>query len=246
MTHHLERSGYSSAALSAEFVRLHARMRTKLFAFIRPLHRTLKKYPPTDVSVDARYARAIAYYLKPDLARALPLIDGLIAADRANPYFHELKGQMLFENGRVKEALAPYRTAVRLLPESSLLRISLAQTLIETGREAETREAARHLQSALADEKNNGFAWRLMATAHGRTGRMGLSFLALAEEALIQLRMREAIRLADKSKKKIAYGSPDWLRAEDIIAAATEGMSDMQKEKYKRDRESKGKPRRQR
>ena len=97
-----------------------------------PPSSTLAAYPEKDQSVLARYARAIAYYRIPQLDKALPTIDGLIRDFPQDPYFRELKGQMLFENGRVAEAQQPYEEAVRLAPAAPLLRISLAQTYVES------------------------------------------------------------------------------------------------------------------
>ena len=80
-------------------------------------------------SVPDRYARAVAYYRQPDLPKALGLVDGLIAEYPQDPYFYELKGQMLFENGRVMESIEPNREALRYRPDSALLRYGLARSL---------------------------------------------------------------------------------------------------------------------
>ncbi len=45
---------------------------------------------------------------------------------------------MLYENGRAREALPSYERAVRLFPDSGLLRIELAQALIELDRAGKT------------------------------------------------------------------------------------------------------------
>ena len=50
------------------------------------------------------------------LDKALPAIDALIRDYPRDPYFRELKGQMLFENGRIAEAVQPYEEAMRLAP----------------------------------------------------------------------------------------------------------------------------------
>src|SRR6202008_2900004 len=98
------------------------RIKAKLEAFISPPSSTLAAYPERDQSVVARYARAIAYYRIPQLDKALPVIDGLIRDYPKDPYFRELKGQMLFENGRIADAVQPYEEAVRLAPAAPLLR----------------------------------------------------------------------------------------------------------------------------
>ncbi|MGH6917874.1 MAG: M48 family metalloprotease, partial [Geminicoccaceae bacterium] len=118
----------------------HTRMVVKLQAFLNDPRQTLQQYKG-DQSVPGRYARAIAYYRLPDLERGLAEIDALLAEYPDDPYFHELKGQMLFENGRVEAAIGPYREAVRLAPGEPLLEIGLARALVETGGTERNREA---------------------------------------------------------------------------------------------------------
>ncbi len=106
-------------------------MKAKLAGFLQDPQQTLNEYPESDRSEIARYARAIAYYRIPDLAHALPAIEGLMHDFPTDPYYAELKGQMLFENGRIAEAVEPYRKATMLDPSSMLLRTELAQVEVE-------------------------------------------------------------------------------------------------------------------
>src|SRR5260370_34959103 len=99
---------------------MHERLLAKLDGFLGSSGQTLAQYKESDTSVAARYARAVAYYRIPNIAKALPLIDGLIAQEPKNAYFHEFKGQMLFENGKVADAVGPYEEAVRLRPAPAL------------------------------------------------------------------------------------------------------------------------------
>ena len=66
----------------------------------------LQRFSEADRSVPARYARAIALYRKGALGSALLTIDGLLKEYPNDPYFHEVRGQMLYENGRAAEAVA--------------------------------------------------------------------------------------------------------------------------------------------
>jgi predicted Zn-dependent protease len=213
-------SPYGEAQANPGFVALHARLRAKLIGFLEPRDRVLQRYPPEDHSLPARYARAIARYRDADLDAALSQIGALIAEHPDDPYFHELKGQMLFENGRIAEALPAYETAVRLLPEAPQLRLGLAQVQLEANDPALNARALGHLTEVLRHEPDNPFAWRLTAVAHGRNGDVGMTALALAESALARGRGEEARQQAVRAQKILAENSAGWLRASDVEQAA--------------------------
>ena len=217
---HVANSRLSGVPEPERDVLAHARMRAKLLAFIEPLDRTLKEYPESDTSLPARYARAIAYYRKANLARALPLVDGLIAEHPDDPYFHELRGQMLFENGHVAAAVQSYKVAVGLKPGSALFLTMLGQAQLELNDPAQTQAATAHLVEAVKLEKENAASWNFLAIAYGRQGEIGLSSLALAEKFLIHGQNKDARAQAKRAEKALPHGSPGWLRAQDIITVA--------------------------
>ncbi len=212
----VQRARYADAAVPPEFERMHKRIKAKLFGFIEQPSRTMQTYKESDKSEAARYGRAVAYYRIPDMARALPLIDGLIAEFPADPYYWEMKGQMLFENGRIPEAVATFTEAVRLLPTAPLIRVALAQAQLELGLPAETRSALANLNAAVQTDRDHGLAWRLLAIAHGREGRVGEAALALAEQAMVENRTPDAAQQAVRAQRLLPEGSPGWLRAQDI------------------------------
>jgi predicted Zn-dependent protease len=217
---HVARSPYTNAPLSPDIEARYRRMKAKLLGFLLPLGHTLQQYPETDTSLEGRYARAVAYYRVPDLNRALALIDGLITDFPNDPYFHELKGQMLFENGRGGEAVGPYQTAVRLLPDSALLRGDLARVQIETNDPSLLEPAIANLRVALRADSTSPFNWRQLAIAYGRKGDMAQSSLALAEEALLVNKPAEARYHAGRAEQLFPRGSPGWLQAQDILETA--------------------------
>ncbi len=215
---HVARSAATGASFPQAFYKMHQRMRAKLSAFIQSPLYTFRRYKEKDRSIEARYAKAIAYYRKADLDRALPLIDGLLAEHPQDPYFWELKGQMLFENGRLKEALPAYASAVKHLPSSALLHQGLARVQLELQDPALLEPAVINLKAAAATEPNSAFTWRLLATAYGRQGDEVSSALSLAEEALLQNENETAWRQARKAQALASRGSRQWLQAEDILA----------------------------
>ena len=212
----LRRSPHASAPPRRGFAQMHARMRAKLIAFLQPAEQVMRHYPESDTSLPARYARAILYFQKADLDGAIPRMEALIAEYPDDPYFHELKGQMLFEHGRLAEALPAYETAVRLLPDSPQIRLSLAQVQVELNDPALDQASLHNLALAMRYEPNNAFAWRLSAIIHGRRGDVGMTALALAESALARGKAPDARQQAVRAQKILAEGSPGWLRAADI------------------------------
>ncbi len=213
---HVSNSELSAAPIPPEYRFVHARMRGKLQGFLRPPAETFSRYPQKDQSIEARYARAIAHYRKPDLGRAIPLIDELIAERPDDPFLHELKGQMLYENGRVREALAPHEAAVRLLPNSSLLRVGLAQTQIALNEPTLNEAALANLHEAVRIERDYATTWGLLAVAYGRGGHIDLVALALAEKAFLLGDEKEARLQVARAENLLPEGSAGWIRAQDI------------------------------
>lgn len=216
----VKRSPFGDSPASPELVALHNRMRAKLYGFLEPLERVLQVYPASDDSLPARYARAIAHYQAGDIENALESTEVLIAEMPEDPYFRELKGQMLFEYGRLGEALPAYQEAVRLSPRSAQLRLGLAQVQIETNRPELNDAALKHIEATLREEPDNSFAWRLAAVAYGRKGDVGMTALALAERALAQGHAKEARDQAVRARDLLPAGSPGALRAADIEGLA--------------------------
>ncbi|NCT41381.1 MAG: M48 family metallopeptidase [Alphaproteobacteria bacterium] len=195
----------------------HARMRAKLIGFISP-GRVAWEYDDRDTSIPAQYARAIAAYRQNKIEDALGRIDALIATEPDNPYFYELKGQMLVDFSRIDEGLAPYRKAIELKPEEALFRIAYAHALIESGSDdANLNEAIEQLQRAAKRERRSGRVHRLLATAHGRLGHENLAKIHLAEEAVLQRRLPYASQLAEAVLASEKPQSATWLKARDLL-----------------------------
>ena len=228
---HVARSPWSDAPPRPEFAEMHRRMRAKLFAFLEPPARTLQRYKEEDQALDARYARAIAYYRKPDMEKALPLIDGLIAERPQDPYFQELKGQMLFENGRGGEAVEPYRKAAELLPDNALLQMEVGQVLVEQDDPTLLDEAQKRLNQATRQEPDNSTAWRLLSVAYGREGDEGMAAYAMAEQSLLENRLTDANFLAGKAERLLPKTGSVWLRIQDIKEQTSQAQDDRKRKR---------------
>jgi predicted Zn-dependent protease len=198
----------------------HQRMRAKLVGFLGTPKQVYDMFPQNDTSLPARYAHAIIAFKQGFLDDALPILDGLIAERPEDPFFRELRGQMLLENQRVAEALPEYEQAVALRPNDPQLLMRLAQVQIELGDPAALRGAVENLTAVLAREPDNASAWRFSAIANGRLGNEGMAALSLAEYNYARRDWRDAAGQAEKAKTLLEEGSPGWLRAADLASVA--------------------------
>jgi predicted Zn-dependent protease len=215
----LARSRHANAPAPPGIEEAFLMVRAKLDGFIDPPAVTWRRFPESDTSAPARYARAIAQFRSGRAADAVAILDPLIRETPSVPWLHELKGQILFESQRAAEALAPYAAAVRLAPEEPMIRLGHARVLIELGEPARLRLAVTELEAALRIERESPFAWRQMAIARGRLGQQPAADLALAEEALLLGDPPSARALARRAEAALPPG-PQRLRAQDIANAA--------------------------
>ncbi|MBB4287806.1 M48 family metalloprotease [Roseospira goensis] len=216
---HVARSRLGPDDVPPQWRDWHARMVAKLNAFLRPPGEALRLYQGRD-DIPGRYARAIAHYRAVELDTALGLIDGLIADEPDNPFFHELKGQMLFETQRVPQSLASFERAVDLAPEEPLLRVALAHAQIESSDASLLEPAQDNLRNALSRDDGNALAWRLLAQAYGQAGETAMADYAMAETALRSGDYDRALFHVGRAETQIKRGSPTWLRLQDLRGEA--------------------------
>jgi len=198
----------------------HALVVAKIRAFMDAPNATLRDYPSSDASLPARYARAIAWYRDGQTQKALDAVDVLLTEQPENPYFWELKGQILFEEGRPAEAIGAHERSVQLKPDAPLLRINLAHALIETNDAAKLTEAEDQLKRALALEADNNLAWRLLSQAYSSQGKEGEARLASAEYWFALRRPDQAAQFAMRARDMLDRNSIEWRRATDIVLAS--------------------------
>ncbi len=216
----VQASPYRDTSAPAHLQALHDRMRAKLVGFLEPERTVMRRYPDSDTSLPARYARAIAAHRSGNMGLALERVDGLLVDWPQDPFFHELRGQILLENGRLAEAVPSYRQAVSLQPDAPQMRLRMAQALVGLNDPEMDREALDNLNRVLAREPDDSSAWRLKAVVEGRLGDTGMAALALAEMNYAEDNWREARGQAERAKRLLASGTPGWLRASDLAEIA--------------------------
>lgn len=203
-----------SAALQAR----HDMVRAKLSAFTESTNQVMNRYPPSDVSMPARYARVISAFRNSNSKQALAQLDDLLREQPKNPYFWELKGQILLENGRGQEALAPLQKAVGLAPKSGLIRILYGQALVEAGDPKSIDSAIKNLTIGLQADSDFGLGYRALARAYAIKGDIPMADLATAQGEFAEGDFKSARVHASRAQSALKRGSPAWLRADDIVS----------------------------
>ena len=208
------KSPYWDVTDSAALQFRHDMMRAKIVAYSEAPNAVARRYPSSDKSLPAQYARAVVAYRTGSTRDAVKAVDALIAQIPDYAYFYELKGQILFEAGKAREAIAPLRRAVQLAPSPGLIRILLGSAELAGG---DPGAAVSDLRTGLNDEPLSDVGYRQLATAYQKLGKVADAELATAEGLLIAGDVQEAQAFARRAQAKFATGSPGWLKADDII-----------------------------
>ena len=209
------------------------RVKAKLFGFVNPKQAVIK-YPETDQSVPAHYARAYAYHLSGYPEKAQSEANALLAIDPRDPFFLELKGQILLEGGKPEEAIPPLREATERSGNMPLIASMLGHALVATEDRKNFIEAKQVLKTAVSRDNQNPFAWYQLGIIYDREGDPARAALATAERSNLEDNPKLALASAQTAMKGIPPGSPDYLRAQDIAMVSRAELA--KKDKRYRDR----------
>lgn len=203
-----------------------ARIKAKLIGYMDDPTSALRKYPETDRSAAAHYARAYAWHRGAYPDRAVEEVNRLVSMAPDDAYFRELQGQILLESGKPTEALAPLRLAMKGSRGAPLIAALLGHALIATEDAANLAEARDVLKVAVARDRDNPFAWYNLGMAYSRLGDEPRAQLATAERYALIGNTRLAMASAEAAMTRIPRGTPDYIRAEDIALSARATAND--------------------
>jgi len=219
-----EASPYRDVPDSPQAIHAYEMVKAKVIGYLLPVKDVLYRYPLTDTSAQARYARAMVYMRQPNLKLALAEITSLIKEEPNNPYFYEVLGQIYVSMSQPAKGIEPYQKSVNLLPDAPELRVSLAAAQVATGRKDIEKAAIDNLRIALQQDSDNPFGWYQMAQAYSDLGNEPLANLATAERYYTVGALPQSAMFAVRARQKLTKGTPDWERANDIIAFAQSQM----------------------
>jgi predicted Zn-dependent protease len=216
-----KKSPYYDAPDNKDMLLRHKLMQAKLTGFLEPAQVVFQKYPMSDTSLSARYARSIAMFRRGDTKNSVAVIDSLIKELPQDPFFWELKGQALLEGGNPAAAVEPLRKAVDLIPTNGLIRILYAQALVATESTDNAKLALTTLRLAQKTEPDTPSLFSFMASAYGRLGDVARADLATAEAAMLSGDKKLAIQKAQSAQSAFKRGTPEWQRSDDILNFAS-------------------------
>ena len=213
-------SEYSEVTDTPEELDKFAMMQAKLRGFLNGPAEVYSRFPLSDQTQPARYARAVANFKQADLRNAVKEIDSLIEEEPQNPYFHELKAQILYESGQGVAAIEPSRAALNLKPDAPLLEIALAQAVLQSRDPGDYEKVVNLLKSALQTEPTNSYGWYLLADVYERQGNTALAQYATAERFYAIGDINSARSFAQRAQEELDRSLPQWRRASDIIVVS--------------------------
>ena len=216
----VDASPYRDVKDSPQIAHTYEMVQAKLAGYVLPVQEALNRYPPSDTSEPARYARTMAYLRKPDLPRALAETNSLIKDEPNNPFFYEVLGQIYVSMAKPDLGIPAYQKAVNLRPTAPQLRLGLATAQLATDNPALAPAALQNLKAASLIENDDVLTWYETAQAYSVMKNDSMANLATAEAHYNTGDMKQAVVFATRARRDLKQGSPDWQRANDIVGAA--------------------------
>ena len=197
-------------------------IKNKILSYNNDAFETIKKARNKN-DVISQYSSMIAYLqiCKDDLA-----IDNLnlIKNNYKNyPFFYELAGDIYFNKGDLNKAIENYKNAIIVLQEDkaasdTLIKFSLAKSFLQTNELKSIKKAINLLEDLILLEPKWSYLWRLIAQGSGKINKKGVTYIALAEEAMIKKNFKKAKKYVDIALKFPLLPIPYRLRGNDITA----------------------------
>lgn len=209
----------------AEWQYYYDRVVGKIQGFRQPFEATLRQYPKSNKTEKARYARAYAYHKAAEIDNSMEEIDALLALRTGDPYYLELKGQLMFENGNIEEALIPLRQARKAAPDEAQILTLLGRALIASDNPEHLEEAIKTLELSTFLAADNPFTWYQLSIAYNQSDKLGEASLASAERYALIGQFGPAVQNARRAAETLPAGSPKWLRSQDLLFLAEQYLA---------------------
>jgi predicted Zn-dependent protease len=203
MRAHVEATKGKYPRLDQKLQTEHQQVKAKLIGYLEDPTQVMVEFGSSNNTSEAHIARAIAKMRISLFNEALQEAEALIALEPNNPYFHEIKGAVLYEARRYDEAIIEYQIARKLLPNSALIRSDYAKVMVASGREDLQAEAKQELLYASEIDPTYQPTWRNLAKIYGREGEIGKAELCLAEIDALNQNKEDLIAHLDRAEQRL-------------------------------------------
>ena len=190
-------------------------VRAKLIGYLDAAKHVLEKYPYSDKSDAALYARAIANMRSGNLDGAKMGTQTLISRDSDNPYYYELLGDIEYQFGHYDDSVRAYEQALKLKKDAPQIQTALALVLTERKKPNDTQYAIELCKTSLLSEPTP-FTYWVLARAYGDDD-IGRSAWAMAEYYNMIGKDKDAKKYAKSAQKHLKKTDPEYIKAGDLV-----------------------------
>lgn len=215
----IAQSKYKKSTSSAKLQKKFKRISAKLLAFTHTEPELLlQKSASIQDNEIKQYLKAICNMRLGKYADSIKATNYLLSKNPQDPYYNELKGEILLSFGR-KESLEYFDKAVSLVPNDNLMKMNLAIVALNVYRndpKSNLEKYIPYIKSMQLKEPGALAPYYYLAQYYGLLSEPSLSKLYLAIYYDKQ-DMREAKRFAKASIKGLKVDTPEYYWAKDII-----------------------------
>ena len=108
------------------------------------------------------------------------------------------------------------RQALKLAPDSPLIRVQLATALQSGASDTANTESVDLLRKSLVEDQNSR-AYRLLANAYYKQGKGPEADAMTAQAYFLEGDLKQSQIFAKRAQVKLRPGSPEWIKNDDIV-----------------------------
>jgi predicted Zn-dependent protease len=190
-------------------------VRAKLVGYLDDAKNVLQKYPYSDKSNAAIYARAIANMRAGNLDDARTGTQTLISRNPSNGYFFELMGDIEYQFGHYDDSVQAYAKALKLMDNAPQIETALALVLSERNKPGDIPYAIELSKRAILNTPTPLAYW-VLARCYGDNDP-GRHAWAMAEYNALRGDTNKATEYAKRAQKLLKKSDPEYIKATDLI-----------------------------
>ena len=169
------------------------------------------------------YSQVIAYQKTGEYELAIKNLRKLQNTLVNYPFYDELAGDIYFSMGKYEKSIKEYKKALEKLEDkyiyaNDLIKFSLVKSFLQSNKNEHLRESIIVLEQMLQNNPKWKILWRLLAKSSGKIGKKGITYIALAEEALLKKNFIKAKKYVDIGLEQNNIEEAYKMRGLDILS----------------------------